>query len=514
MPRSRPRPVWVLAIALLGSAAAAPASAVDPRIETWVVEGDSVPGGDERLLFLEEPAMGREEVAFFGATDRGLGVFLAGRNGITEWVGNRWWSARGGLSYDGDWLAITAFSPTGGPHSHLAVYRFAGGALSEIIAAGDPMPGHPGLVISGLGNPSTDDGQVAFIASGADPAGFPGIPPLAILRYTEPAGVEVAVDAETPVPGDPAGRFGFFRDLQVADGALAFFAGYHTGSGYFLERQGEIRRVAALGDPVPGGLPGEVFERFPDHAELTTSDGTVAFLAEGSEGTAGIYWNAAGVLEPAVDTRTPVPGGSAGETFRYFGQAALSGGDLVFEGGRPGRTAFDLFLLRDGVVTAVADGQEGSGLFLTPAAFRDGRVAFLDHGEEPGRLRVAHLDGGAPPPEGESYLSELYPDFRFTVRITAGGRVIPTHREPECLADALCVGGALPGRAEIALRILGPRPNGYLWPVVGRLSPSRIEVWIEQISTGLLRYYLLDALPRESETLEGLVDRQGFPVSP
>jgi hypothetical protein len=91
---------------------------------------------------------------------------------------------------------------------------------------------------------------------------------------------------------------------------------------------------------------------------------------------------------------------------------------------------------------------------------------------------------------------------------------VTTRAEPECLADALCIGGALPGRAEVMLRILGPRPNGFLWPVIGRLSPSRIEVWIEQLSSGLVRYYRLDAVPPGSEKLEGLIDRQGFPASP
>lgn len=471
------------------------------RIETWVQAGEPVLESEVRLNFLEQPVMGQEEVAFFGDSDFGLGIFLAGREGITERVGGRWWSGRGGLSYDGDWLAFTAFGS--GPGLDLAVYRHANDTLTEIIRAGDPLPGYFGHVTEGLGAPSTHEGEIVFLAAGDGEQ--------VIARFTEQDGLEVVVDSDTPVPdGGFNVRFGSFGLPRIADGVVAFRAGYHVGTGYFTARGDEITQVAGIGDPLPGGLPGETFRRFPNHAEVTTSAGAIAFLAEGSKGTAGIYWNVGGTLEAAVDTRTPLPGAASGQSFAYFGQPSLCGTDLVFEGVRPGPNGFDLYLLRDGGVMPILQRQGDHFLSVTPEGCRDDRVAFLDSGD----LRVASLDDRIPPPQGRTYLSESYPDFRFTVQISSGGQPVTTQLEPECLADALCIGGALPGRAEVALRILGPRPNGYFWPVIGRLSPSRVEIWIEQVSSGRLRYYLLDALPRSSERLEGVIDRQGFPASP
>jgi hypothetical protein len=60
------------------------------------------------------------------------------------------------------------------------------------------------------------------------------------------------------------------------------------------------------------------------------------------------------------------------------------------------------------------------------------------------------------------------------------------------------------------LRILGPRPNGYLWPTVVRFTTSTVEVWIEQVSTGVGRYYRLEGASPGSEELTGFFDRTGF----
>ncbi len=102
-------------------------------------------------------------------------------------------------------------------------------------------------------------------------------------------------------------------------------------------------------------------------------------------------------------------------------------------------------------------------------------------------------------------------DFRFSVRITIPtGEVQPTRQEADCIGETVCVSGALPGRSELFLRIVGPKPNGYLWPTIVKFSTSRIEVWIEQRSKGITRYYLLPEASRESTDLAGFYDREGF----
>ncbi len=117
---------------------------------------------------------------------------------------------------------------------------------------------------------------------------------------------------------------------------------------------------------------------------------------------------------------------------------------------------------------------------------------------------------GGPAPGGFFTDSE-YPDFRFRVVIDPENAA-PIFGTPEanCIPDTACVSGALPGRSELFIRILGPRPNGFLWPTLVRFTPSRVVVEIEQISTGIERTYVLDSIPPGTDELPGLQDRTGF----
>jgi len=62
----------------------------------------------------------------------------------------------------------------------------------------------------------------------------------------------------------------------------------------------------------------------------------------------------------------------------------------------------------------------------------------------------------------------------------------------------------------VLVRIVGPKPNGYLWPTLAKLTTSRVEVWIEQVATGVLRYYRLEGASPGVDELPGLFDRTGF----
>ena len=114
------------------------------------------------------------------------------------------------------------------------------------------------------------------------------------------------------------------------------------------------------------------------------------------------------------------------------------------------------------------------------------------------------------PPAGNWLTTNEIPGFRFKVRITAGQNAITGGKVNDCIEDTLCVSGSLPGRSEVFLRVLGPRPNGLLWPTVVKLTTSQVEVWIEQTATGRLRYYKLPAQGPADTSLPGLVDREGF----
>lgn len=122
---------------------------------------------------------------------------------------------------------------------------------------------------------------------------------------------------------------------------------------------------------------------------------------------------------------------------------------------------------------------------------------------QPGQCEEAGLDG-------EWFTDPLYPDFRFRAQIVSEGTEVATNREDVCQEDTVCVSGAVPGRTELFIRILGPRPNGYLWPTLVRFTPSGVKVEMEQLSTGTRKLYTLPAVPPGEENLSGIQDRMGF----
>lgn len=154
-----------------------------------------------------------------------------------------------------------------------------------------------------------------------------------------------------------------------------------------------------------------------------------------------------------------------------------------------------------------------------PAGSGSAALMFSIFKVESGGELVAHFDKAFLCRPGQCQDSGLdaawftdpsYPDFRFRVEITAGGTPIETRREEDCQQDTVCVSGALPGRSELFIRILGPRPNGYFWPTLVRFTPSAVRVEIEQLSTGERKLYSLSAVPPGEDELSGTQDRTGF----
>jgi hypothetical protein len=177
-------------------------------------------------------------------------------------------------------------------------------------------------------------------------------------------------------------------------------------------------------------------------------------------------------------------------------------------------TAFDTYLaLLDPIPEVVIDDDDGgvgtnSRIVYTLDQSSDewtiAAFSFLPNTTGPYTLSLqcTSTDGFFSDPE--------YPDFRFRVRIGNAGEEFFGLRENVCLEDTVCVSGQIPGRSELFLRILGPRPNGFLWPTLVRFTPSRLVVDIRQESTGQLNTYILDAIPPGTEALDGLQDRTGF----
>jgi uncharacterized repeat protein (TIGR01451 family) len=115
------------------------------------------------------------------------------------------------------------------------------------------------------------------------------------------------------------------------------------------------------------------------------------------------------------------------------------------------------------------------------------------------------------PPDGPWLTSPELPGFEAKVRITPpGGDGIAGAAEPACIIESLCVSGALPGRPEVFVKVIGPRPNGKLWAQISRFTPSAVEVWLRQIATDTIRYYRLDSVAPASDDVSGLQDRGAF----
>lgn len=83
-------------------------------------------------------------------------------------------------------------------------------------------------------------------------------------------------------------------------------------------------------------------------------------------------------------------------------------------------------------------------------------------------------------------------------------------QEAVCIEETLCLSAALPGRSEVFLRIVGPKPNGRLWPTFVKFTTSTVEVWIEQVSTGEAKYYRIEGAAPGRDDLTGLFDREEF----
>jgi hypothetical protein len=101
------------------------------------------------------------------------------------------------------------------------------------------------------------------------------------------------------------------------------------------------------------------------------------------------------------------------------------------------------------------------------------------------------------------------PGFQFKVTIR-GATAIAGRLEPTCLPETVCVSGAIPGRPEVLLRVVGPRPNGLLWPTIVKFTTAEVEVVVRQVRTGQTKTYLLEGAAPGFDELTGLFDRNGF----
>lgn len=364
---------------------------------------------------------------------------------------------------------------------------------------------HPGRRYPDSSSMASTDRRVLFTGSG-----FSGERPLGRELW----GSDGTVGGTGPlVDLRPGAEDSEPHDLTRFGGLVAFLAaprGIERGESLWLSdgTAGGTERVSGLG-----------MDSGPSWATHLTAVGDRLFFVATNEATGPELWTSDGTAAGTrrVTDLRPGPRGS-------YPRGLTGVGDLLVFAADDGVTGLEAWV-SDGTASGtrrlfdLAPGRLAS----SPSDFtRAGDLLYFwadepVHGRELRALPVEALEsagpgGGVPPlPPGEWLASAELPGFRAKVRvIPAGHGPIEGRRAENCIAETLCVEGALEGRPEAFLKVIGPRPNGRLWVQVSRFTPSAVELWVEQTATGELRHYHLPAVGPGDPDVSGLQDREAF----
>lgn len=307
---------------------------------------------------------------------------------------------------------------------------------------------------------------------------IPGGPETAAVRARFLDGNLTAIGPEVHVA--EAGDFAPFADSRLAVGsdgrAVVVWEGTEAGAGGGPSTLGV--RMRAFG---PAGEP-----RGAEHAAnpSTPGDHFLSDVGLTSEGTVWVSWTTVGNFIPSAGVNESVI------SLRPFDLAAAPTGEAEDVAATIAAGPF------------LTGGRGGALVAWRPMASNTIVEGF-----------VAGKAGGESGPSSAPFAidSPELPGFRVWVRFSPPDTAPSwgTLVEP-CLAQALCAAESLPARAEVIVRLIGPRPNGFLWPQIVRFTTDSVEVWVQQNATGVTRYYALSAGGPGSETLTGRVDRHGF----
>jgi hypothetical protein len=260
-----------------------------------VAEGDPVPGGGTFSGFGRHPIPAlneRGDVAFAAAVVGGRtveGIFIRDSRGLRTVVltGGAAAGMTSGtiaavdapaLNDRGD-LAFLA-SVRRGREIVEAIYTVVGGRRTKIVAQGDPAPA--GGTFAGFGPPVIDNRRRVAFAAVVEGRAVPGG-----VFVADTAGVHMLVGAgsDTPI----GGIFAKFSERVALNdaGTLAFTAmlkNTEAEQGVFVVDDRGVRKVAALGEPAPGGGTFGHFSLWPALA----ADGSTAFAASLDASTAQV----------------------------------------------------------------------------------------------------------------------------------------------------------------------------------------------------------------------------------
>lgn len=500
-----------------------------PALEKIVDSRDPVPGlpgasWDSFLPFFDVAVDGNE-IAFIGSSSepddfRG-GVYLR-RGGSLQVVADSHTIRPGtGVPFGEDFWRVAlddgmlAFVNEDRLEQRGGVYRYGDGGLQVIADHTTTVPGGEPNHFLSFGDVAVHQGQVLF---GAGTHYYFAVWHQDGLYRAAGGALTRVVDGATPVPGG-SGNFALVGEVERDASGFAFTLPNSDNSwedGIYWNLGAGLQKVADLSTVAPhSGTPFERFDAFG------YDERAVAFKALADDETA-IYLHD-GVLRLIASPQTPYPG--AGQNFAGFAnRLATSKGRVAFIGFRnpPGQPSKDgLFVADSGKLTliveqgGVLDGRVVSDIDLSQGGFDWPHLAFtvaFAEGDSALFRYTAAEAGDPPPPAGPWLTTPEIPGFRVKARFTTSGGAIAGQPVTPCIGETLCVAGSLPDRAELFVRVVGPKPNGKLWPTLVKFSTTRIEVWIEQTGKGVVRYYELpEVTPGEQLlSLDGLADKLGF----
>ncbi len=230
------------------------------------------------------------------------------------------------------------------------------------------------------------------------------------------------------------------------------------------------------------------------------------FVIYGDDGPEGIPGTLLGTIPSTVTIGSPFASVFIGQSCANLGLQFSAGGPYVGVQW-DGLNNEDIYLCADESpttpVSSAYRSTTGGTTWLPVTDFFTNNHALMLRGEF-----ITIDDTPDPfPPDGPWLTTASLPGFQFKSRID--GTRIAT-KVNDCVPETICLAGALPDRTEVFIRIIGPRPNGFLWPEVIRFTTSQVELWVQKVAGGPINYYNLSGVSQNSDVLNGLVDREGF----
>ena len=317
------------------------------QITRRVRELDPAPGGGlfRSLYFPSLNEAGQIAFQGYASGDSSSGVFLFSPDGSVGRI-----ARQGQPSPEGDTFTY-ASAPSLNNAGQVAfngqlldslggVYLSSAGEIARVAGQGDPIDREPRFINS---PPQGIDatGTVLFTST-TFPGGtglFVGAPVIAIARL-----------------GDPAPGGGVFNSLESslatmnASGTVVFAAAttFNNTYGLYSFSNGALSRVAASGDPAPGGGTFSFFS-----APAIDDAGDIVLLCNASPpSNSGIYLLSSGEWRNLAAVGGPAPGGGTFSSFAFPTVNNLLQASFLGFVTAPGRTG--IFHFMDGIVEAIA----------------------------------------------------------------------------------------------------------------------------------------------------------------